>query len=59
MRIFITDKKERRQNGTLTHSIFFFILNWAYQIRTDEMQESKSCALPLGEGPIGTKYLLV
>ena len=24
----------------------------AYQIRTDVMQESKSCALPLGEYPI-------
>ena len=27
-------------------------LNWADQIRTDEMQESKSCALPLGDSPL-------
>ena len=26
--------------------------NWAGWIRTNEMQESKSCALPLGDSPI-------
>ena len=28
-----------------------FSSNWASWIRTNEMQESKSCALPLGDSP--------
>ena len=28
------------------------LLYWASWIRTSEMQESKSCALPLGDGPL-------
>ena len=31
-------------------------INWAKQIRTVVMQESKSCALPLGDSPIILKW---
>ncbi len=37
---------------TETHKIGFLFFGWAGGIRTHEMQESKSCALPLGDSPI-------
>ena len=40
------------KSQVLYHLSYTPIINWASWIRTNEMQESKSCALPLGDSPL-------